>query len=201
MILNSIRSLRWTDFFIYAVTDPRNLYRIIQNNDPSGFGLSFTIPLVVAVTEILATSLLGQQTSFFYYKITYGWIFNYILLVFFIVITASLMDMMSQFLGFTGRVKEIITVVNFSIFPKVFLLPLVYIFKSLRFAPGFFYFFFSLGFFIWSAIIAILAVSEMNRSDNVKSVMVFLFPILLVSITGFFLTIITFFGGITMLFG
>lgn len=200
MILNTIRSLRWADFFIYAVTDPRNLYRSIAANNPKGFGLSFVIPILVSATEILAASLLGQQTNFFFYKITYGWIFNFILLGFFIVVTAALMDLMLQFLGFSGKIKELICVVNFSIFPKVFLLPLVYIFKSIGFAPAFFYFFFSLIFFIWSAIIAIFAISEMHRLDTGRSVLVFLFPILFTGVIVFFLSILTVIGGITILF-
>ncbi len=200
MILNTIRSLRWADFFIYSVTDPRNLFRRIEANDPKAFGLSFVVPFLVSISEILSTSLLGQQTAFFYYKLTYGWIFNVILLSFFIIITASLMDLMAQFLGFEGKIKNLVCIINFSIFPKVFLLPLVYIFKSIGFAPAFFYFFFSLIFFVWSAFIAIFAISEMHRIDTGRAILVFLFPILFTGVVVFFLTVLTVIGGVTMLF-
>ena len=155
MILAELKSLRWADLFLYSLLEPRALYRQINRNEPKSLALSFVIPAIVAITEILTLSLLGKQTPFFYYKVTYGWILLFLCQALAAVISASLMDMACQFFGWKGNIREFIVLINFSLFPKFFLLPLVYLFRVFHFAPLFFYTFFSLGLFVWSALIVI----------------------------------------------
>ncbi|HPS88341.1 MAG TPA: hypothetical protein PLY36_16455, partial [Spirochaetota bacterium] len=68
MIVETIKSLRWTDFFIYAITDPRELYRRIKQKDPDPFALSLIIPAIVPFLDIRGLSLAGKGTGFFYCK-------------------------------------------------------------------------------------------------------------------------------------
>jgi len=201
MIISTLRSLLWVDFFLYAVIDPRALFRQIKKNDPRCFGLSFFVPLIVSIVEILTVAIMGREGSFFYYKISYGWILNFLLLSFFIVITASLMDLVSQFLGNKGNIKEMITLVNFSIFPKVFLLPLIYIFNVINFAPIFFYILFSFGLFVWSAIIAIQGISEMHSLDFGKSLLIFIFPVIFFGLIFFFIFMLIMISSFSFIFG
>ncbi|HNW27842.1 MAG TPA: hypothetical protein PKN50_05155, partial [Spirochaetota bacterium] len=72
MIIAELRSLRWTDLFLYSLLDPRALYRQIDRQEPRSFALSFVMPVAVAVIDIITTSLLGKESPFFFYKITYG---------------------------------------------------------------------------------------------------------------------------------
>src|SRR5208283_5085637 len=105
------------------------LYRLINRNETKSFLLSFLVPAAVAVMEIITISILGKQTLFFYYKITYGWILLFLYISFKVITAAALMDTASQFFGFRGNIREMIILVNFSLFPDVFILPLVYFFK------------------------------------------------------------------------
>ncbi|HOO72144.1 MAG TPA: YIP1 family protein [Spirochaetota bacterium] len=187
MILAKFKSLLWTDFFLYTIVDPRSLYRQIGKNDPKPFLLSFTVPAITSLAGILTQSLLSVQSSFFYTKITYGWILVFIFDSFLIIISAALMDMLAQLLGNKGNIREMISLINYSHLPRAFILPIVYIFVILQFAPVFMYVFFSTVLFIWSAFIAILGISEMHSLDTGKSLLIFIFPYLFTSVSFFFM--------------
>jgi len=201
MILTELRSLRWADLFLFALLDPRALYRQIERNEPKSFALSFMVPVAVAVFDIITLSLMGKQSPFFYYKITYGWILVFLYRSLGIILAAALMDMAAQFYGFKGNIRRFITLVNFSMFPKIFILPLVYIFKVFNFAPLFFYAFFSLGLLAWSAMIAIQGISEMHTISFARGAVIYLFPAILVGITLFFMLILLVICGIGYLAG
>ncbi len=190
------RTLRWTDYFFTALVDPRSLYRIIAGRETSPLAMSFIVPAAAVIADILALSMLAKQTGFFYYKVTYGWILLLLLAVLRYVITASLMDLMSQLMGCQGRIGQMIPLLNYSLFPRLFILPVVNIFKTINFAPIFFYFFFSFAFFIWSAFIAIQGVSEMHKTGFGKSLVIFIFPYLFVGIISFFILILLIVTGI-----
>ena len=179
MILSEFRSLRWADFFLYALLDARALYRQISRNETKSFVLSFALPATVAVIDIITLSLMGKQSLFFYYKITYGWILLFLYISFKVVMAAALMDMASQFFGYKGNIREMIVLINFSLFPEVFILPLVYFFKIIGFAPLFFFILFYAGLSVWSALVAIQGISEMHGAGIGKSVVIYLFPALL----------------------
>jgi len=191
VIIETFRSLKWADFLINALVDPRALCRQINKNEPKPFGMSFILPASFAVIDIITVSMLSTQTPFFYYKISYGWILLFIYLSFKIVFFALLMDLLAQFLGYAGSIKDTITLVNFSIFPKLFLLPVIYIFNVFNFAPLFFYMFISFGLYAWSAVIIILGISEMHKSDFGKSLLIFIFPYLFVGVIFGFIVILS----------
>jgi hypothetical protein len=188
--------LRWTDFFFNALVDPRGLYRSIAAREVNPLAMSFIVPAVVVITDILSISLLGDQTGFFYYKVTYGWILLLLVAVLRYVITASLMDLISQLMGCQGRVGQMIPLLNYSLFPMVLILPVVHIFKTINFAPIFFYMFFSLVLFLWSAFIAIQGVSEMHKTGFGKSLVIFIFPYLFVGTISFFILILLVITGV-----
>jgi hypothetical protein len=190
MIISEFRSLRWADLFLYALLDPRALFRQIDRKEPKSFALSFVMPAAVAVIDIITLSLLGKESPFFYYKITYGWILMFLYHSLTVVISAALMDMAAQFFGFKGTIRDFIILVNFSLFPKIFILPLVYIFKVFNFAPLFFYTFFSLGLLVWSALIAVQGISEMHSAGFGRAFVIYIFPALLVGITLFFILVL-----------
>jgi hypothetical protein len=196
MILAELKSLKWADLLLYALLEPRSLYRQINRNEPKSFALSFMLPAIVAITEILTLSLLGKQTPFFYYKVTYGWIMLFLCQALTAVVSAALMDMASQFFGWKGNIREFVVLINFSLFPKVFLLPLVYLLRVFNFAPLFFYAFFSLGLFVWSAFIVIQGISEMHSCNFGKAALVYLFPAILIGTTLFFVFILLLICGV-----
>lgn len=201
MIIAELRSLRWTDLFLYALLDPRALYRQIDRQEPRSLALSFVLPAAVAVVDILTMSLLGKESSFFFYKITYGWIFMALYHSLTVVISAALMDMAAQFFGYKGNIRDLIILVNFSLFPKIFILPLVYIFKVFNFAPLFFYAFFSTGLLVWSALVAVQGISEMHSVSFGKAFVMYIFPALLVGVTLFFMLVLLVICGVGYLAG
>ncbi len=201
MIITELRSLRWADLFLYALLDPRALYRQIERQEPKSFALSFIMPAAVAVIDIITLSLLGKETTFFYYKITYGWILLFLYQALTVVISAALMDTAAQFLGCRGNIRQLIILVNFSLFPKIFILPLTYIFKVFNFAPLFFYTFFSVGLFVWSALIAVQGISEMYSTDFGRAFGIYLFPAVLVGVSLFFMAVLLLICGVGYLAG
>jgi len=190
MILDTIRSLAWTDFFLYSLTDPRELYRRIKQKEPESFALSFIVPVLAVLSDILALSLIGRETGFFYYKMSYGLIFLVIYTLLKIFLYSSLVDVTAQFFGYRGNIKEIITVTNFSMFPKIFILPCLYIFAITDFAAGFFYVFLSIAFFIWYVMILVQGISEMHCVKFGESFLIFVLPAITACIVLFLMLVL-----------
>lgn len=201
-MIEAIKSLRWVDYFFFSLVDPARLAGMIAKEEKKPFPLSFAVVLFVSFVEILTHSLLGRETRFFYDKMTYGWILAFLILSLEAVILASLLDISCQFRGLPGNAKNMINLVNFSLFPRVFFLPLVYIFKVLHFAPVFFYAFFSVGFAAWSAFIIIRGIAEMHSLDFLRSAVIFLLPFVFVGAILFFsliLIVINFAGYLSVM--
>ncbi len=200
MIVETLKSLRWADYFLYAIIDPRELYRRIKQKDPDPFGLSFIIPAAVALFDIMALSIVGTETGFFYYKLSYGWILVFIYIVFKTVVYSALVDITAQFSGCRGNIRELLTIANFSIFPRIFFLPAYYLFAVLDFAPAFFYIFLSLICFIWYVMIFVQSISEMHSIDFGRSFLIFIVPAIFIGVSAFLgsmLLIITGIGFLT----
>ncbi len=182
MTVADIRSLRWADFFLLALVDPRALYRHIREFNDRYFALGFLVPALVAFVDILSMSLFRQNTQFFYYRVTSGLLILFLYYGVRIVIASSLMDMTAQFLGFRGTIKNTITLINFSLFPQIFLLPVMIIMNVFSFAHFyiFVYVITSLGLFLWTVYISVLGLAEMHQTGTGRAVLIFLFPFILV---------------------
>ncbi len=196
MMLETFKTLTWADYFLYALTDPRELYRRIRQKDPDPFALSFAVPAATALFDILAMSMMGSETGFFYYKISYGWILLFIYELLKTVIYSSLVDVTAQLHGHRGNIREIIAVANFSLLPKVFFLPVIVFFTAVNFAPGFFYVFFSILFFAWYVMIFVQGLSEMHELDFGRSFIIVIIPALFIYITMFLIAILLIITGI-----
>ncbi|HSV98367.1 MAG TPA: YIP1 family protein [Spirochaetota bacterium] len=191
-----LKSLVWVDYFYMVFTDPGKLAAALMRESKS-LPLGFVVPACVSIMEILALSLLGSQTPFFYTKITYGWILFFILLVFQNILIGSLIDTAGQVMGYQGNIKNVINIMNYALFPRVLLLPAILIFSVFNFAPVFFYVLFSMALFAWSAAIVIQGISEMHSATLNRAAAVFFIPFALVGGVAFFamvLTVISIFG-------
>lgn len=185
-----LKSLAWIDYFYMVFTDPRKLSAALMR-EPRSLPLGFAVPAVVSIMEILAASVLGSQTAFFYTKITYGWILCYMLMVFQNIIVGSLVDTAGQVMGYQGNIRNIVNIMNYALFPRVLLLPAVLIFSVFSFAPVFFYVLFSLALFTWSAAIVIQGLSEMHSAALSRAATVFILPYLLLGGVAFFTMVLT----------
>ncbi|MDY6967417.1 MAG: hypothetical protein SVR08_02000 [Spirochaetota bacterium] len=181
-MIDYIKSLNWIDYFYYCLVEPRKLIKLITSEERKPFIPGVLIILSVSFIEILTISLLGKENSFFYYKISYGLILTFIVIQIQIVIFAGLIDLLFQLRGYNGNIKNLINLFNFSLFPRTLLLPLVFIFEVLNFAPIFFYILFSMFLFIWQALIVIQGISEMNRRSFAESVIFYLFPFFFIGV-------------------
>lgn len=198
MNIEQMKTLQWADVLIYSLLDPRAMYRCIRDRLPFRISFTFIIPAMVSLSELVAISLVAGRSGFI--SLAYGWIFLFLIFSISIIVTTSLMDLSGQFLGFKGNAKELIAVVNLSLFPKIFLLPAVYIFVIIDFAPAFFYCFFSFVLFIWSSIIVVLGISEMHRASFGNSLFVYFFPVLLFGLAVFFSTVLLMVGLFQLIF-
>ena len=186
MTLEQLKSLKWVDVLFYALFEPRSLYRYIKDNRSFSIYPTFLVPAMVTISEIVTLYLLKASNQLLSYSLTYGWILNFMFISVIIIISASLIDTARQFAGFNGNIKHIISVMNISMFPKIFLLPVTYIFSVIDFGSIFFYFLTSFGLFVWSSLIIVLGVSEMNGASFGKSLLVCIFPGMLFFMTIFF---------------
>ncbi|RPI93347.1 MAG: hypothetical protein EHM32_08115 [Spirochaetales bacterium] len=194
-----LKSLVWVDYFYMVFTDPRKLAAALMRESRS-LPIGFIIPACVSIMDILAISLLGSQTPFFYIKITYGWILFFMLLVFQNILIGSLVDAAAQVLGYQGNIKNVINIMNYALFPRVLLLPAILIFSVFNFAPVFFYVLFSMALFAWSAAIVVQGLSEMHSAGLTRAAAVFFMPFVLVGGVAFFamvLTVVSIFGYFT----
>lgn len=201
MSLEKIKSLVWADYFLYVLTEPRELYRSIRADEANNIFVSMTVPAFVTLANILTLLIITNGTGFFNYWISYGWILAFLYTVVKIAVYSSLIDAVSQFMGYNGRVKETITVVSFSLFPKVFILPLVYFFSIINFAPGFFYVFITFLLFIWHVMVLIQGISEMHSIDFGKALAIYIIPGILASLVLFFMLVIVVIAGFGIVFG
>jgi len=190
MAMESFKSLRWADYFLYTILDPRELYRRVNQKDPDPFILSFIVPLVYSIFAILIMSFVGKETNFFYHKMSYGWILIFLYTLFKIIIYSSLVDLTAQFFGYKGNIKEILTLYNFSLFPELFLLPVFYGFIIIDFAPHFFYVLFSIVFLVWQVMILAQSFSEMHSIDFNKSIIILLIPVISIGLFVFMMAIL-----------
>ena len=196
MTLEQLKSLKWVDVLFYALFEPRTMYRYIRDKRSFSVYPTFWVPAMVVISEIVSLYLLKADSYMLYYSLTCGWLLHFIFLSVTIIISASLIDTAGQFAGFSGNIKHVISVINISLFPKIFLLPVTYIFSVIAFAPVSFYFMASIGLFIWSSVIVVLGVSEMNGADFGKSLLVCVFPgmfFFMTSFSAFLLILIGFF--------
>lgn len=201
MSFEKIKSLVWADYFLYALTEPRELYRSVKADKANNIFVSMLVPAFVTLANILALLIITNGTGFFYYWISYVWILVFLYTIVKIVVYSSLIDAVSQFMGYDGRIKETITVVSFSLFPKAFILPLVYFFSIINFAPGFFYVFITFLLFIWHVMILIQGISEMHSIDFGKALAICIIPGILASLVLFFMLLLVVIAGFGIAFG
>jgi hypothetical protein len=183
------RSLAWADFFLYSLIDPRALYRRVRQKDPDAFWLSFIVPAFSSLSGILLLSLLGRESTFFYYKISYGWILVFLFTFLKILIYTSLVDVMAQLSGLNGNIRELIPLMNFSMLPELFVLPAAYPFIVGNFVPVFFYVLFSLVCFVWHVLIIVQSISEMHTIDFGRAFLIYIMPAVLTGIIAFLIGI------------
>ncbi|HEY1406946.1 MAG TPA: YIP1 family protein [Spirochaetota bacterium] len=172
--MESFRSLRWVDYIYLTILEPRSMGRLI--NARGFLPVTFIIPVMVALSEIIALSRLSTQSGFFFYKITYGWIFVCIVLMLKLFAIAALIDLSAQFSGLKGAFPKTITLVTISLFPHLFLVPIVTIFTTISFAPVFFYFFATIAFSLWSVYIIIVGIAEFYEISFYRSCATVLIP-------------------------
>ncbi len=201
-MMEYFKSLAWVEYYFFSIIDPRRLMNLVSRAEGSPFLMGYITLAAVSLMNILTFSLIGHQTSFFFQKITYGWILYLILLILSVIIYASMIDLFCQFRGRQGNIKAILNLMNISFFTHAFILPLFFIFKVISFAPIFFLVLFILAAYIWQAFIIILGISELHQTEFAESLITFLFPALLAGVILFFslvLIVITLIGFISVI--
>lgn len=189
-MMKNFASLVWIDYYLYALLDPRRLIQQLEQGQPKPLPLSVIVIAAVSLVEILSLSLLGSQSSFFFYKITYGWILLFLLIVLKVFVISALLDVACQFVGCVGRASVLMNLVGFALLPRMFFLPLMLVFKVFGFAPIFFYFFFSIGLLLWTSLIIMQGISELHHIKFARAVMVFMMPVAAVGGILFFISLL-----------
>jgi hypothetical protein len=197
-----IKSLKWIDYFFFCLIDPRRLVSLIDRKEGSPVLTGMLSLISATFFQVIALSMLGKESGFFYVKMSYGWIFYFICTLLQIIVMSSLWDMISQLRSHKGSIKLLIRLTGFSFFPIVFILPVMSVFTALHFAPWFFYLFFLLLLNVWQAMIIIQGISEIYQISFGESLLIFILPYVIFGLSSMFLTILFFiniFGYITNL--
>lgn len=185
-----LKSLEWVDYYFFSIIDPRRLAGLLKREEGKPFLVGYITVAAVAAINIITFSLIGKETSYFYNKITYGWISSFLVSVLIIIIYAALIDFFCQLRGKPGSIKTIVNLLNISLFPHAFLLPIFFIFKVAQFAPIFFLILSIFGLTAWQALIIILGLSETHQMEFSEALVAFLFPVLMIGVIAFFIFIL-----------
>jgi hypothetical protein len=189
-MIEYIKSLKWIDYFFLCLLDPRRLVNHIVKKEGSPFLLGLLIVFIVSLFEIISFSMFGQESNFFYYKVSYGWILIFLILLLKITVFSALIDLCCQFRNHSGSMIRIINLVCFSFFPLIFILPVVIIVTTLNAVPVFFYVLFSVLLHFWQAVIIIQGISEIHQMGFGESLVIFLAPFILIGMTSLFIIIL-----------
>ncbi len=177
-----IASLRWLDYFYFIFTEPRKLVDLIRKEGREALVVSVVGLALVALADVLSASLIARQTPFFFTKITYGWILGYLVLCLEVLALGFVLDGACQLAGHAGSAKSMLTTVAFALFPRALLLPAIFIFRVVGFAPVFFYVLMSMALMLWSAIIIIQGISETHQVQFSRAVFIFAVPFVTVAV-------------------
>lgn len=163
------------DMCIYALTDCADMVKSIKEHE--GFLYStFLLPAFAALSEIISGSLLLDSLPS---NLGYAWAFRFICIALCAVVNSALIDMAGQFSGNGGKAKQLVAVINLSVFPAIFVLPAVFIFYAAGFGAGVMFFLFSAGAFAWSVLISVQGVSGLYEISYGKSLIICMFPVIL----------------------
>lgn len=190
MNMETFRELAWTDYFLYAIVSPRELYRRIKQHDSGVLQLSFAVPVLSAFFDVIAMSLNGTESGFFYHKISYGWLLFMFILLLKIIVYSALIDSSAQFFGCKGNIRDTVSLVNFAMFPGLMFLPVYYIISISGIAPGFFYVFLPFVFFCWFLFILAQGISEMYSIQSGRALAIIIAPAVLTGMLVFFILLI-----------
>jgi hypothetical protein len=191
-MIEYIKSLKWIDYFFLCLLDPRRLVNLIGKKEGSPFLLGLFVVLIVSLFEIISISMFGQESNFFYYKISYGWVLVFFIVLLKIIVFCSLMDLGCQFREHPGSILRIINLVCFSFFPLIFILPVIMIVTTLNTVPVFFYILFSILLHFWQAVIIIQGISEIHQMTFGESLVIFLSPFIFIGLMSLFIIILFF---------
>ncbi|HPJ14875.1 MAG TPA: hypothetical protein PLJ39_07360, partial [Spirochaetota bacterium] len=131
----NLKSLVWADYISALIMDPRLFAVKISESKRRILPSSLMISFLALFSVLLSLSILLPQSEFFYYKISYGLVLGYIILLAVLFVFALSADFVFQYLGFPGKGARIFSVLNYSLFPFIFILPGVVIFNSIELAP------------------------------------------------------------------
>lgn len=185
------------DYFYNALVDPEKLSQIISIEEKKHFVVSAVVVAVVVFMDIVAQSLLATQSGFFYYKVTYGFVALFLINTLCIVVYAGLLTITLQIAGHQASGGFIINTLALAQVPRMFIVPVVLIFKSLYFAPVFFYSLGSLALIVWSIIIAMRCISQRYSIEAMKAIGILVAPAVAAGVV-FFLILV---AGIMVIVG
>lgn len=191
----NLKSLVWADYISALIMDPRLFAVKISESKRRILPSSLMISFLALFSVFLSLSFLLPQSEFFYYKISYGLVLGYIILLMTLFIFALSADFVFQYLGFSGKGARIFSVLNYSLFPFIFILPGVVIFNSIELAPVAVL---ALAVFvivalIYSVYFLVSVLSEMNSAPVLTALAAVFVPLIALSIAGV-LCVISLFG-------
>ncbi|MBN1501605.1 MAG: YIP1 family protein [Spirochaetes bacterium] len=173
---NNLRTLEWTDSLIEVLTSPRSLAVRFAGSEKHLYGITFLIPMISTILMLISISLLSPQTGYFYFKITYGWIFLVICSFVNIFLSSAVIDLVFQFKGKRGSVRRVINIINISYFPKILMLPLILFFSVIDFAPPFFFLLLLILLSVWSLYVISRGLSEIYSVDLPNAFLIYAVP-------------------------
>jgi hypothetical protein len=191
----NLKSLVWADYISALIMDPRLFAVKISESKRRIMPSSLMISFLALFSVLLSLSLILPQSEFFYYKISYGLVLGYIILLMILFVFALSADFVFQYLGFPGKGGRIFSVLNYSLFPFIFILPGVVIFNSIELVPvavlalavliiaG----------LIYSVYFLVSVLSEMNSAPVLTALAAVFIPLIALTIAGV-LCVISLFG-------
>lgn len=134
-MIEKIRSLIWADYLLYTLINTRQAGQLL-NRSECFIKSTLVLPLIYAFFSIISSSLIHEQSTFFFHKIGYGSFFIIGTTLLQVFIIAMSIGFILQLFKVEVKLPVIFSIINLSYLPKLFILPWALFWSSANFATG-----------------------------------------------------------------
>lgn len=164
------------DVMIAALTNLDDMTTRVKDETSFPVLATFALPALAGLSETLSVALsTGGTVS----GVWVSWVLRFLCIALAVIVNSALIDLAGQFTGTGKNVRQVVSVINLSVFPAVFILPAILILYSIGIESFGLYALFSVGAFAWSVIIAVRGVSGVYGISHGKALLICMFPGLL----------------------
>lgn len=167
----SLRNLKWTDYLYCLLFDNKRLSVMLEEGKPF-LPVTIVLPVIYALFVILSGAVLNSSNSFFYIKLSYGFLSLSLFFVLINIIITGLSSFALSSMNIKPDMMRVLSIINLSYFPRLFVLPLAVFLVSLHpinSSPGLWTSLASCILTVYSIIITVKTVCFLHKTTMMRS--------------------------------